>query len=337
MKKRNGRADHHVPAFQFYPADFLADSAVVMMSMEERGVYITLLCHQWIERGIPDDLDRLSRICHMPREDFERIWRIVGEKFRATDTPGQLANQRLERERQYMTERSAERAEILAAARAKKQQEKEKEHPASGQNPPKQDSPKGSIDSSMIDLSQAYDRSIIDPETLYHRPIIGHTTTTTTDHKPQPQATLGEESTPLPPRGGTRKRKPATGPHAEVIDGWCKLWLEIRGTPYQIEPKDGAAVSTILGFPGNTPALTLDRARRLLLSRDTFLQQNASLPFLRSRWNQLAPMPATSQIANEPKGFAGIREYYGTYTQEDLDRFAAEEAIATKSKENTDQ
>ena len=43
------------PAFQFYPKDFLSDINVVTMTNEQRGVYITLLCHCWLENGIPID------------------------------------------------------------------------------------------------------------------------------------------------------------------------------------------------------------------------------------------------------------------------------------------
>jgi uncharacterized protein YdaU (DUF1376 family) len=43
------------PSFQFYPQDFMSDLNVQKMTMEERGVYITLLCHCWIEDGLPTD------------------------------------------------------------------------------------------------------------------------------------------------------------------------------------------------------------------------------------------------------------------------------------------
>ena len=33
--------------FQFYPNDFLLDANVISQSMQERGVYITLLCVCW--------------------------------------------------------------------------------------------------------------------------------------------------------------------------------------------------------------------------------------------------------------------------------------------------
>jgi len=43
------------PAFQFYPETFLADLNVKDMTLSERGAYITLLCHCWMENGLPFD------------------------------------------------------------------------------------------------------------------------------------------------------------------------------------------------------------------------------------------------------------------------------------------
>lgn len=52
------------PAFQFYPSDFLSDSNVMRMSMEERGCYITLLSTCWKEQFLPADRDELKLICN---------------------------------------------------------------------------------------------------------------------------------------------------------------------------------------------------------------------------------------------------------------------------------
>ena len=43
------------PAFQFYPADFLSDSKVILMSNEAVGCYIKLICHGWLEGSIPSN------------------------------------------------------------------------------------------------------------------------------------------------------------------------------------------------------------------------------------------------------------------------------------------
>lgn len=48
------------PAFQFYPQDFISDINVKLMTCEERGAYISLLCHDWIEKGLPSNDHALS-------------------------------------------------------------------------------------------------------------------------------------------------------------------------------------------------------------------------------------------------------------------------------------
>ena len=43
------------PAFQFYPQDWLSSPRITMMTLEEEGAYIRLLCFDWMNDGIPDD------------------------------------------------------------------------------------------------------------------------------------------------------------------------------------------------------------------------------------------------------------------------------------------
>jgi uncharacterized protein YdaU (DUF1376 family) len=78
------------PSFQFYPQDFLSDIHVQSMTMEERGAYITLLCHCWIENGIPTD----SRVV----EGWFKQGSIIARCFYEKD--GVYRNKRLDLERQ---------------------------------------------------------------------------------------------------------------------------------------------------------------------------------------------------------------------------------------------
>lgn len=96
---RNGRQDKS-PAFQWYPADALADDEFGAMSYEERGVYITLLSLAWINRGLPGDPARVQRLLRLSDPEFERIWSVVGRCFRLDEDAGMFFNARLERERQ---------------------------------------------------------------------------------------------------------------------------------------------------------------------------------------------------------------------------------------------
>lgn len=87
------------PAFQFYPKDFLADERVRLMSLAERGAYITLICHCWSEGTIPADVATLARVIGTPETALRKLWPAVAPCFRpAAHDAGRLVHPRLERE-----------------------------------------------------------------------------------------------------------------------------------------------------------------------------------------------------------------------------------------------
>ena len=67
-------APEKVPAFQFYPKDFLTDERVRLMSHTERGIYVTLLCLCWLERSLPADPAHLAKLVDVTATRFARIW-----------------------------------------------------------------------------------------------------------------------------------------------------------------------------------------------------------------------------------------------------------------------
>lgn len=77
------------PAFQFYPKDFLSDEKVISMTMEERGVYTTMLCMCWIEDG----LEIGSRVVEGWFNQYPSVARCFYEK------DGKFRNKRLDEER----------------------------------------------------------------------------------------------------------------------------------------------------------------------------------------------------------------------------------------------
>jgi hypothetical protein len=83
------------PAFQFYPKDFLTDDKVLLMSNESVGVYIKLLCFDWLYDGLPADQSKwlpLVRQNAIPAE--------VAECFKPYPwRPNFVTNPRLHRER----------------------------------------------------------------------------------------------------------------------------------------------------------------------------------------------------------------------------------------------
>lgn len=96
------------PAFQFYCGDFLSDYHVVCMSMSQRGIYITLLAHSWLEEGLPTTEKKLSMLCGNP-DTWEEDWPVVKECFVLDDD--RYKNKRLERERERQNILSEKRRE----------------------------------------------------------------------------------------------------------------------------------------------------------------------------------------------------------------------------------
>ncbi len=84
------------PAFQLYASDFDMDTA--SWDNEEVGVYFRLLMYQWVNKSIPDDINRLAKITRIGQKRFKKSWRIVSNKFQDNGKNG-LVNVRMERVR----------------------------------------------------------------------------------------------------------------------------------------------------------------------------------------------------------------------------------------------
>jgi uncharacterized protein YdaU (DUF1376 family) len=97
------------PAFQFYPAEYLADAGVQMMTLEEEGAYIRLLCYCWREGSIPNDDRKLSLLC---KGAVTTVIAVVTALFENDpNDPSRLVHGRLEKERekqQQWSEKSSE-------------------------------------------------------------------------------------------------------------------------------------------------------------------------------------------------------------------------------------
>lgn len=110
------------PAFQFYPADFLADKNVQCMTDAQIGIYIKLLCHAWLEGSIPSDLDQLSRFATKEPDSFKDNWRWISSCFEVCKKdPSKLINPRLEKERRKQKSFSRKQSN---AAKSRWQKEK---------------------------------------------------------------------------------------------------------------------------------------------------------------------------------------------------------------------
>lgn len=86
------------PAFQFYPADFLADENVALMTNREVGCYIKLMCYCWRQGTIPKDIPSIARLCGEDDLSMSKMWPQISKCFRLNGE--RLYHKRLDIERQ---------------------------------------------------------------------------------------------------------------------------------------------------------------------------------------------------------------------------------------------
>jgi uncharacterized protein YdaU (DUF1376 family) len=98
-----------LPYYPMFPKDFDASEKVRVMTWSERGLYITLLNHSWLNDGLPVDAEHVRRVCGADRDEFAQMWPQVERCFPETDD-GRRRNPRQEEERVKASARHAERS-----------------------------------------------------------------------------------------------------------------------------------------------------------------------------------------------------------------------------------
>jgi uncharacterized protein YdaU (DUF1376 family) len=104
---RKGKA----PAFQFYAADFLADENVALMTNQELGCYIKLICFCWREGSIPADVQKIAKLCGEDGIAMAELWVSISPCYAPTpDNPVRLVHPRLELERRKQADFKSQRS-----------------------------------------------------------------------------------------------------------------------------------------------------------------------------------------------------------------------------------
>lgn len=88
------------PSFQFYPGDWLASQRVQLMTLEEEGAYIRLLCYCWVHGSIPSDPAAISRL--IGKGGSTTLVSTIVTMFQADGD--KLVHERLESERSKQAE-----------------------------------------------------------------------------------------------------------------------------------------------------------------------------------------------------------------------------------------
>ncbi len=103
------------PAFQFYAGDFL--TGTTLMTNEEVGLYIRLLCLQAENGSVPDDPERLSQVYGA---SVPKLWKAVRSKFVAGTEPETMVNEKMGKvlaDREEFRKRQSDKGKASAEAR----------------------------------------------------------------------------------------------------------------------------------------------------------------------------------------------------------------------------
>jgi uncharacterized protein YdaU (DUF1376 family) len=85
----------NAPWFKFFPSDWLLSRTVRLMTAEQRGIYIQLLCEQWYGgNGLPSDEKALIQLSGCTTDEWDRSSESILEQF-PTDRTGRRYNKKL--------------------------------------------------------------------------------------------------------------------------------------------------------------------------------------------------------------------------------------------------
>lgn len=111
-------ANADLPYFPFYPHDFMLDENVFGMSDAGRGIYISMLCHQWEHGSVPANPTFIARLSNSTEERVrEELAGALGLCWlEDAENPGRLVNPRLLTEMAKALERNEELREKRSRA-----------------------------------------------------------------------------------------------------------------------------------------------------------------------------------------------------------------------------
>jgi uncharacterized protein YdaU (DUF1376 family) len=120
----------------------LSDPDFMAWTPAERGIWITLSARCWADGSIPENPDRMAKLCGCSAQEMREHWSSISTKFSQHPIVGRLISNRIEEERQIAiakAEKIRGRAQAGAAARwLKDKEELPKQSPSNAEAKPKQ-------------------------------------------------------------------------------------------------------------------------------------------------------------------------------------------------------
>ena len=100
------------PAFMCYPKDILTSGHVMDMTDEACGIYFKLLMRAWLEKGIPNDPERLRNFAKKSKAQWKKLWPQIAPCWVESEgEPEMLVSPRMEKERAKQADHREKKAE----------------------------------------------------------------------------------------------------------------------------------------------------------------------------------------------------------------------------------
>jgi len=164
-----------VPYFPLYAANIMASRNYKLMSLGERGLWITISLECWVNGGVPADFKHMAKILGFPEQEINQFFSNYQTSFFHIEN-GQYVSRELEEYRKgYLATREKQRLAGLETAEKRKEKQKlsKEAQPLAGQPVAiPEGQPKGSlsyinsdsIKSSSINSNQITNKKLTDEQ-----------------------------------------------------------------------------------------------------------------------------------------------------------------------------
>lgn len=116
-----------VPYFPLYAANTMASKPFRLMTLEQRGLWITLMMECWVNGGVPSDLGEMAKFLGLSVEEVSRSFTDL-QTFSLDKQGSQIISNELEEQRQkYLSSREGKSKGGKLGAERKKEKQRQRE------------------------------------------------------------------------------------------------------------------------------------------------------------------------------------------------------------------
>ena len=110
-----------VPYFPLYAANIMASRNFKLMSLGERGLWITISLECWVNGGVPADFKHMAKILGFPEQEINQFFSNYQTTFFCIENDQYVSRELEEYRKGYLATREKQRQAGLETAKKKKE------------------------------------------------------------------------------------------------------------------------------------------------------------------------------------------------------------------------